>query len=154
MRISSSLLVSVRMHTAKAQVTFSRGTFVPGLEPATVFLNTVLLSQQIQHVGTGRKHPGPEAAGRFRGQVSPSFVNAAFQVHSRRTRLTSRGFREEKPRPTRGRIGFKLRSSQVLTFCNTITDDPLSIRLFCRCHQIHRCPLPQPSGGSCRQVCR
>lgn len=66
----------------------------------SVFLDTLLLSQQIQHVGTGRKHPGPEAARRFRRQVGPEFQKAAFQMDSLsltvvehcglpRTRLTS-----------------------------------------------------------------
>lgn len=152
-----------------------------------MFFDTLLLSQQIQHVGTGRKHPGPEAARRVRRQVSPEFQKAAFQMDSLsltvvehcgllrscrtlratqnstdilRGTVTQKGseFRfedgNEQPCHPRGHLGFKQRSSQVLTFCNAIADDPLSIRLSCRCHQIHLCPLPHHSWDSCPQVCR
>lgn len=149
-----------------------------GTEPASLFLDTLLLSQQIQHVGTGRKHPGPEAARRFRRQVSPEFhkdslsggLTQSYRCGTLRATqnppgiLRGTGSRkvpefcvedgDERPCHPRGHLGFKLRSSQVLAFCNAIAGDPLSIRLSCHCHQIHLCPLPHHSWDSCPQACR
>lgn len=68
--------------------------------PATVWqasvssLLTVFPSEQIQHVGTRGKHPGPKAAGCFPRQVSSELDKQDSQVLRSKVRVTQTGVNE------------------------------------------------------------